>query len=400
MTADVAFVFTNPRHHFEMMAPVARELESRGVPTQLVSLAELRGLDSPDGVRAAIPWNVRKRPAARTETEQPSGLVDKARAWKPTELAKRAVWSVLGLRMRQLVGGARVVVVPNDAVFPYIELLGQVRGRGARAVLMQEGIRFPLPDDYEGMPYGSGNVNAVCAWGDGSKEYFVGKKVPPSRIVVTGAPRLDELDPAAWREAGAKLLADKQLAQRPIAFLSNPIEIQGYGEKAVKLEIWKRFLREAAPVVGPRRIPILVKNHLHEDPADFARIAADSPIGDLVSIAGNAPIFAVLAAARAAIVLTSTVGLEALAFGLPLAALEIPGYGFPFEYVARGAAVALGPGTTTAGIEALLADDPARAEAGRALVARHLFDRGRSRCHVADVIQRVLQHRLGSKPNE
>ena len=41
----VAFLFTNPRHHLEMMVPVARELVRRGVSCELISLAEVRGIE-------------------------------------------------------------------------------------------------------------------------------------------------------------------------------------------------------------------------------------------------------------------------------------------------------------------------------------------------------------------
>jgi hypothetical protein len=133
-----------------------------------------------------------------------------------------------------------------------------------------------------------------------------------------------------------------------------------------------------------------VKNHLHEDPNDYARVAAASPLAGRVTVAASAPIFAAIAAARAAVVLTSTVGLEALMFGLPLGALEIPGHEFAFEYVQRGAAVPIRIADVAADVESLLAPDDARAAAGRAFVQRHLHDRGRARTNVADVIERVL----------
>ena len=104
----------------------------------------------------------------------------------------------------------------------------------------------------------------------------------------------------------------------------------------------------------------------------------------------DAPIFAAIAAARAAIVLTSTVGLESLVFGKPVGVLEIPGHGFAFEYVAQGAATALHVDRLGAGVEALLDHTPSRHEAERAFVGRHLHDRGRARYHVAAVVERVL----------
>ena len=138
---SVAFVFTNPRHHLEMMKPVAAELERRGVACELISLAELRGLDTPHGAaRRAIPFNLRKRRG------RPAQASEHAVDWRKGRLAKRAVWKLaLAPRLSMMLRRARVVVIPNDAVYPYVELVAQLRERGIPTVLMQEGIRFPLP---------------------------------------------------------------------------------------------------------------------------------------------------------------------------------------------------------------------------------------------------------------
>lgn len=388
--SDVVFVFSNPGHHLEMMAPVAEELNRRRVRCALVSLAELRGFRTPreSGARRAIPLNVRRRntgPADRSA--EPSAETS---VWRGS-LAKTLVWNLgLGPRLRWMLRRARVVVVPNDAVFPYFELMDQLHRGRARTVLMQEGIRFQMPPSYTGPRYGSVVSAAVCAWGEGSKDYFVAGHVPERRIVVTGAPRLDSLDIAAWRERGQELLRKLAVRGRPIAFMSNPIENQGYGSKEDKLDLFARFLAGAADELKGRGIPILVKNHMNEDPNDYARVAAASPIPELVTVVGPGPAFSVIAAARAAIVLTSTVGLEALTFGLPLGVLEIPGHDFAFEYVERGAGVPIRAASVAAGVRQLLGQDDARVAAGTAFVERHLHDRGRARHNVADVIERVL----------
>jgi hypothetical protein len=385
----VAFVFTNPGHHLEMMAPVAAELERRGVRCELISLAELRGFDTARDdarLRRAIPLNLRKQ--GREPQREASASTDAP--WSRGELAKFLVWQVLRIRLWQMLRGAGVVVIPNDMVYPYVQLIRDLHRRGVPTVLMQEGIRFALPSGYSERYYGGGGTAAICAWGEGSRDYFVDHHVPEHAIAVTGSPRVDDLDYTTWRERGRRLVAARGLTAQPIAFLSNPIEIAGYGTKQAKLELFARFLAEAAPVVRERRIPIVVKTHLHEDPAGFARVAAASPVAELVTVIEGEPIFAVIAAARAAVVMTSTVGLEALMFGVPLAQLEIPGHELAFEYVRRDAAVLLRIGAIGAGIAALLEDSPARRVTAAAFVDRHLHDRGRARHNVADVIERVL----------
>jgi hypothetical protein len=393
--SDVAFVFSNPRHHLEMMAPVAEELTRRNVRCGLVSLSELRGFDTPEqsGARRVIPINLRRRERSARPSGQGAGSSGEP-GWRRGGLAKQLVWNLgLAPRLRWMLHRARVVVVPNDAVYPYTELIRQLRRRQVRTVLMQEGIRFPQPGQsgsYTGPRYGAEVSSAVCAWGEGSKDFFVGSAVPESRIFVTGTPRLDDLDLEAWRGRGRELIATLGLRAPPVAFLSNPIEHQGYGSHAGKLELFARFLAGAAPVLEARGIPVVVKNHMHEDPKDYARVAAASPIGRLVTVLEGGTVFPAIAAARAVVVLTSTVGLEALTFGQPLGVLEIPGHEFAFEYVQRGAAVPIRIADVTRGVEQLLSPDAARADAGQALVRRHLHDRGRARYNVADVIERVL----------
>jgi hypothetical protein len=436
--SDVVFVFSNPRHHLEMMAPVAEELTRRHVRCSLVSLAELRGFDTPEasGARRVIPINLRRRnqaaaPRRPSSAAQPSDAAQSAStasssraqgataaggassgaaatrpgpqsaetngeaSWTRGKLAQQLVWRLaLAPRLRWMLRGARVVVVPNDAVFPYHELLAQLHGRGVRTVLMQEGIRFPQLESYTGPRYGGVVSSAVCAWGEGSKDFFVGfSQVPESRIAVTGAPRLDQLDVASWRPRGEELMASLGLTTAPVAFLSNPIDIQGYGTNEAKLALFAQFLAGAAPVLNPAGIQIIVKNHMQENPKDYARIAAASPMAGRVIVLETGPTFSAIAAARAAVVFTSTVGLEALMFDKPVGVLEIPGHEFAFEYVQRGAAVPIRIADVTRAVEQLLAPDAARAEAGHALVRRHLHDRGRARHHVADVIERVLADR-------
>jgi hypothetical protein len=388
---SVAFVFTSPRHHLEMMAPVAAELTRRGVTCRMISLAELRGHDTPkgQGLHRVLPWNLRGKPAMGGAPT--TVATDEKKSLRRGTAAKALVWGALALRIRQLIAGAEVVVVPNDTAYPYDKLLAQVHRRGARTVLMQEGIRFPPEKSYIGGWYGTGGTTRICAWGEGSKDYFTACGVTERDIAVTGTPRLDGLDPAAWTARGAELIAKHQLRGAPLLFTSNPIETQGFGTERGKLALFARLLADAAPVLRAQQVPLCVKTHPQEDPEDYARIARASAIADLVTVLPvSTSIFALLAAARGAIVLTSTVGLEALAFGLPIGVLEIPGFPFAFEYVQRGAAVALTAGTIAQGVAELLAGAPAHRAAGAALLARHLYDRGRAGAHVADVIEQVL----------
>ena len=399
----VTFVFSNPRHHLDAMVPVARRLRERAVPCRFVSLAELRGFPTPSlaerlpgaQVRRAIPRHVRRDPSAGAGVGARGGTGALLR-----RAARAAVWRAgLRPRLRWLLRGTHVAVVPNDAAYPYAELAADLRARRVPFVLLQEGVRFPLPtEDAAGLAYGKGGAAAVCAWGEASAEHFRAIGVPAASIHVTGTPRFDDVSPAAWRERSRALAAELGLAREPLLYLSNTIDDQGFCTTARKLALFAGFVREAAPVLQREGRALVVKLHPREDPAAFRRAAAAFPELPIHVLPLEAPLFAVLAMGRAAVVLASTVGLEALAFGLPLGVLAIPGHGHVFEYVARGAATGLAPGGIAEGVARLLATATATAGATPATTAttaapaaarfleRHMAHRGEAAARIADQI--------------
>jgi hypothetical protein len=396
---SVSFVFANPGHHFALMAPVARALVARGVPAQLVSIAELRGLRTPDAAKA--PPGVRLEraipPLHTREGASGFGADGAGTAGGVRRVVQSAVWrGALGPRLAWLTRGAGVIVVPNDTAYPYDRVLAQARARGARTAVMQEGIRFELPKAFvAGKIYGtSGLFDRLCVWGEGSAAHFEELGVPRARVVVTGNPRFDDVSPPAWRERGAALMATLGLSAPPLAFLSNPIEIQGYGSTADKLALFEQFLVEAAPLLAARERTLLVKCHLNEDPETFRAVAARTPAAARVHVLGKGPsdpgLFEVLACAEAGVVLASTVGLEALHFGMALAVLEIPGHPLPFEYVSRGAAVALRAGAIGEDLAATLDGAADRRPAAAALVARHFAHVGRAADETAAALADLL----------
>jgi hypothetical protein len=389
----IAIVLTNPRHHAEILLPVVRELSRRGHRTRVVSLAEFRGFETPawtdlgaTPVVRAVPVRWRTNPALGADSAV-VGPGTRAR-----RLAQRALWiGALGPRLRWLLHDARAVIVPNDSAFPYDQLTRWLRSRRTPFLLVQEGIRFPLPGEHRADVYGKGGAT-VCAWGEGTAEHFRRIGVPGDSIVITGNPRFDGLSPEAWRTQGHALLDRLGLHQAPLLYLSNPVDDQGFCSSAAKLSLFATFVQEAAAELRRTGTPLVVKLHPREDLAAFRAAAAG--LEAAVSFAGDAPLFALLGVARAAVVLASTVGLEALAFGVPLAALALPGHGFAFEYVSHGAAVGLSPGAIAAGVAELLGPPPAeRIAAAEALVERHLAGRGQAASRIADAVESAARGR-------
>src|SRR5262249_39136644 len=152
----------------------------------------------------------------------------------------------------------------------------------------------------------------------------------------------------------------------------------------MKLDLFDRFVADAGPLLANRGVDLVVKLHPREDRAAFQRVldrhAARARIAD-------GKLFELLACARAAVVLASTVGLEALVFDVPIAALELPGHGFVFEYVSRGAAVGIRLDAIASGVTALLDRDATRDSAAAALLERHLAHRGEATRRVVDTIR-------------
>jgi hypothetical protein len=396
--STISFVYSNPRHHAEMMAPVMAELALRGASVRAISLAELRGfatgslpgagLDEVE-VHRVVPLGLRKDPSmgASFGTTEGSG---KARSVR--RAAQLAVWGTwLAPRLAWLLRGSDAVVVPNDAAYPYRELARLVRLLRMPLVLMQEGIRFPLPGVREADAYGRGGAAVVCAWGQASAEYFRGQGAPPESIHVTGNPRFDRFDPAAWREQGAALLASLGIARPPLLYLSNPIDDQGFCTTREKMDLFRRFADGAAGALAAKGRHLVVKLHPREDVEAFRRAARESGAAARTHVLSlEHSLFAALAGAGAAVVLASTVGLEALLFDLPLGVLEVPGAGFVFDYVQGGAArgLRLEAGLGDAVAE-LLAEGEARAPVPSIYLERHLAHRGSAARRVAGLIEEV-----------
>lgn len=385
----LGFLLTNPKHHAEMMLPVAAELRRRGHQTCVVSLAELRGFSTPPGEQvAAIPWQLRKSPQAGADFGV-DGVGPKGALRK---LAQRAALAPLLPRLGWLLRGCQAVLVPNDAAYPYRDLVNALRAWRKPVALLQEGIRFPLPTeraraDGRALIYGGSGAAAVCAWGEGSAEHFRRVATGGTRVYVTGNPRFDAIDVARWRQQGLALMQQLHLGDGPFLYMSNPVDDQGFCSPAEKLALFERFVERAGEELVRRAAPLVVKLHPRESAAAFRKAAARLPLP--VYVAEHDPLFAWLAVARGAVVLASTVGLEALRFGVPLGVLPLPGHGHVFEYASGGAAVALRADALEAGVAEIFDGAAARAAAGEALVARHLGQPFGAAEQVASVLEQL-----------
>ena len=342
----IDFVLSNPRHHLAMVLPVARRLAERpDLDLRVVSLCEFRGLPSParefESVGVPLerlaPFRLRSSPVG-AEAGPPLG--SRRREW-----ARSLVW-----RLWLWPGAVRVwrilpdlAVLMNDAAFPYDRIVARLARRQVPFLLLQEGIRYALPEsaDVGSLGQGRGGARAIAAWGPSSGEYYESRGNSPDVIHLTGNPVFDSIAEGRWAPQAEKVASRLGLRGDTLLFLSNPIEDHGYCSAGEKLELVARFLDSLGPLCERPGFRIVVKLHSQESESAFRERVGRLPHADRVEVLTDTPLYPLLAAVEAAVVLSSTAGLEALLFDRPLGVLEVPGAGFLHDYVAGGAAAGL-----------------------------------------------------------
>lgn len=387
---QLTFVITNDRHHQAMMWPVAQALSSRH-RLHLLSFAEFRGMDTPVAawrdIGASVcrvpPRNLRPRPQA-AETLMSLG----SSAAGSRSRLQALVWHGV-LRHLVRIRAPHLVVLPNDSAYPGNYLVARLLRAGIPFVLVQEGIRFPLPGEANSA-YGSGGAAAIACWGKRDVDYFASLGVSRERLHAVGNARYDAIlaqdrrgDIEALRIAGA-------LPLRYLLFAANPIDDQGFCDTETKYQAFRAFASQALPVLEARGIALALKLHGRESEAGYRRVLG--PVAEQIAFVGATDVHTVLAGAEAVVVWASTVGLEGLLQGRPLGVLETPGHGHVFDYVDAGAALPLTPGPTLpAALERLLADDVAQRRRALDYLDHRMACRGRSTSAVTELVESTLQ---------
>jgi hypothetical protein len=340
----VDFFIGNPGHHVQMFAPVIRILEMHGASCRIISLCEFRGFVTPVPrtisaavqCRRVMPFRIRKSPTLGSQPGTAAASVVR-------RMARAMSWrTVLRVRLESLLREQPdVAVLPNDAAFPYNLIARMLKDREVPFVLVQEGIRFGRPAAGGAENYGSGGASAFAVWGETSAAYFRACGVPKSVLHVTGNPRFDEIDGS--KQPAAKPELERQLKQhaKNLLLLTNPIDDQGFCTTEAKLTLVRRFAAGLRPLLEDPTFHLTVKPHARESLSAYGAALSGVLQPERWTVT-EAPLHTLFRTASAAIVLASTVGLEALLAGLPLGVLEIPGHGFVHDYVGEGAALGIG----------------------------------------------------------
>ena len=391
----VDFLITNPKHHIEAALPVIKKLAvpSYGYRCRVVSLCEFRGFPTPtDRFAAANIPVVRVVPFQfRSPSASLPGGRDGREGWLPS-LVRTLVWKLLALRLYQLFKTHRpdLVVLPNDSAYPNNRICMLLHSLGIPFMLMQEGIRFPLPGVEQADAYGRGGAVAVAAWGAASAAYFKTQGVAETNIKRTGSPRFDSLRAVDWHAEAATLKAELGWKRPVLLLLSNPIDDQGFCTTQEKLDLVARFIEAAAPVLDAHGLDLAIKLHPRESVERFQDVADRVAGGPNIYILQQVSLYALFPLAKAAVVMASTTGLEALMMEVPLGVLEMPGTGFVYDYVSSGAAMGLRLDEQMPGQLATLLQQEGTNGQAKAYLAYNFSHLGQSAEAVCDVIRQII----------
>ncbi|KOF03282.1 hypothetical protein OB69_08285 [Roseivirga seohaensis subsp. aquiponti] len=319
----LAILITNPNHHLELTIDVAKLIKAKGHQVTYISLCELRRMASPEDVFksegldyikfGSLPQNLKPSSGKQTLGKSDSKL---------RALVRLAFW-LLKLKpfiKKSLLGFDKVLLM-NDAAFPGDKICTWLKANSIPFYLLQEGIRFPLPNETE-TKYGANGAEKVMAWGERSAKHFRTIVSPGTEVVVTGSPRfnkfLEDVRSYPVKDANKKVLG----------VFTNPIDDQGFCSHEAKLELFERFVQRAAPQLKGMNIQLGIKCHPREDVQEYLTIANKYlPTIELPKSTVEA-----ILAVDVGVIMASTVGLELLGAKRKIAQLEIPNYGYVFDY--------------------------------------------------------------------
>lgn len=320
----LAILITNPNHHLELSLGLAKLWKQRGGEVKYVSLCEMRRMPSPESVFKSeslnfvrfseLPGNLKPSSGKKSLGKSDSRL---------RTLVQRAFWLIrLKPFIKEAFKGVDKVLLMNDAAFPGNYICKWLRHNNIPFYLMQEGIRFPLPAETE-VKYGGGGAEKVFSWGKRSAEHFRNVVDRNTEVVVTGSPRFNNF----LRQISSA--PDPRGSERTLGVFTNPIDDQGFCSKEEKLALFESFLTRCADYINRNEIVLGLKCHPREDLSGYNEIA-QKYVAKVEELPGS--ISEAILKVHAGVIMASTVGLELLGAQRPIAQMEIPGFGYVFDY--------------------------------------------------------------------
>lgn len=320
----IAIVITNPNHHFDLTRGVAQGLKESGIDVIFISLCELRRMRSPIGgfEKLKVDYHVLKSLPEQLKPDSGKKTLGSNNSFV-REVLRKVYWR---LKLKPFfdkgLAGVDKVLLLNDAAYPGNYICRLLRKKKLPFFLLQEGIRFPLPNEVK-IPYGNNGAKKVMTWGKRSQTHFKSIVPETTEVVVTGSPRFDEF---LKRVAATK---QRQLSKKVLGVFTNPIDDQGFCSLEEKVQLFKNFVARVRSYLIAENIELAIKCHPREEIQQYLDVAReeDVPIRVLPD-----SIFEAINDVDAGVIMASTVGLELLGARKNIAQLEIPQYGYVFDY--------------------------------------------------------------------
>lgn len=322
-----------------MILPVIRLLKQEpSVSCRIISFCEFRRLHTPTDLlqKENIPYRIMpglkfKGTSASTGSRGLGGNKSSLR-----NILRDLIW-LFRLKksvVRVINDRPALVIIPNDISYPLTKTIAILKKRKIPFILFQEGIRFPLPNEFEDTQYGTNGAAEIFAWGNFAKRYF--EKITGTVVKALGNPRLDEsmqehrkTEPLSMKE-GIKLL-----------YVSNPVDDQGFCTKKEKISLFVSFLLTFERYFLSKKITLLVKLHGRENESEFRQAVESSAAKTEIMFVNQHHLFSLFRISDAVVILASTAGLEAMLFDKPVGVIKLPGHGYVFDYVKEQAAVGI-----------------------------------------------------------
>ncbi len=335
----IHFYISNPNHHWQMVKPIMIQLKLQNIRVVLISLCEFRRMQTPAEQLndLDIPFvSLASLKFKGTSTSTGKKFIGGNQAFL-RNLIRTIIWHLKIKKELIHVNKQRPdwVVVPNDIAYPFSKICKWFVKKKIPFLLLQEGIRFPLPNEEGGKPYGTNGAKEILTWGDASTKYFVNLGVK-AKVVTAGNPRFDSI-------FNEKMIFEKKnipVVKYNILYVSNPVDDQGFCSHEEKIRLFTKFVHSMKEMMDQHDIHLFVRLHPREDLVSFQK-AADTIATARVIWAQEYSLFEYLQKMDLSIVLASTVGLESMMVHVPVGVIKLPRHGFVFDYVQSGSALGI-----------------------------------------------------------
>ncbi|NNJ55531.1 MAG: hypothetical protein HKP14_05345 [Bacteroidia bacterium] len=333
----VDIIITNPNHHVLITLPVARQLQKQRIEVNYISLCEVRKFRTPEKLFNDIPV-----PYKKFNIKVPKGKSNGSKETKwysllVSFLMRQTFWfTVLRPKLRRWLKGTTHAILLNDTAYPGNFIVSYLKNKKVKTILMQEGIRFPLPVEAVNN-YGSSGVDYLVTWGVKSKEYFDTIVHPRTQVVALGSPGFDK---SLYLQQSLDSVPDKI---EKVAIFGNPIDDQKFVTHDEKNAIYVDLARTICDYAKSknRKLEVVFKNHPRESPEYLRDILQKNGLGHIKVYESNSDIDIVINTVDAGIVFASTVGINVIVHGKKLAVVKLKNHDYLGDYVQDNVAYSL-----------------------------------------------------------